>query len=89
MKRIDKLWIRPKGQNGLELHPKAKIEECMKSYEKRVGICIKEVDVLSIFHKLECVKLSISAHPDCVEHSEFEDMAETLNEIKELIIKSI
>ena len=41
MNRIDKLWIRPKGQNGLELHPKANIEECMKSYEKRVGVCIK------------------------------------------------
>ena len=61
----------------------------MKSYEKRVGVCIKEVDVLSMLHKLECVKLSISAHPDCVEDSEFEDMVETINEIKKYITNSI
>lgn len=88
-KILNKLWINPKGQNGLQLHPKANIEDCMESYEKRFGICIRQVDVSRIFHKIELVELSMLAHPDCIKNSEFADMVETLNEIKELMVNSI
>ena len=40
-----KLYLRPKGENGLPLHPKANVEECMKSYDKVVGELYTEEEV--------------------------------------------
>lgn len=40
-----KLYLRPKGENGLPLHPTANVEECMKSYDKVVGDLYTEQDV--------------------------------------------
>ena len=46
-----KLYLRPKGENGLPLHPTANIEECMKSYDKIVGELYTEEEVLALIHK--------------------------------------
>ena len=43
-----KLYLRPKGENGLPLHPTANIEECMKSYDKVVGELYTEEEVHNI-----------------------------------------
>ena len=40
-----KLYLIPKGENGLPLHPTANVEECMKSYDKVVGDLYTEQDV--------------------------------------------
>ena len=41
-----KLYLIPKGENGLPLHPTANVEECMKSYDKVVGDLYSEEDML-------------------------------------------
>ena len=46
-----KLYLRPKGENGLPLHPKANIEECMKSYDKVVGELYTEEEVTELLKK--------------------------------------
>ena len=46
-----KLYLRPKGENGLPLHPKANIEECMKSYDKVVGELYTEQEVTELLKK--------------------------------------
>ena len=42
---IMKLYLRPKGENGLPLHPIANVEECMKSYDKVLGNLYTEEEV--------------------------------------------
>lgn len=44
-----KLYLRPKGENGLPLHPTANVEECMKSYDKVVGDLYTEEDMRLAF----------------------------------------
>ena len=46
-----KLYLIPKGENGLPLHPKANIEECMKSYDKVVGELYTEQEVTELLKK--------------------------------------
>ena len=45
-----KLYLRPKGENGLPLHPKANVEECMKSYDKIVGEIYTEEEVENLIY---------------------------------------
>ncbi len=42
-----KLYLRPKGENGLPLHPTANVEECMKSYDKVVDRVLAKYPHLS------------------------------------------
>lgn len=44
------LYLRPKGENGLPLHPKANVEECMKSYDKIVGEIYTEEEVENLIY---------------------------------------
>lgn len=46
-----KLYLRPKGENGLPLHPKANVEECMKSYDKIVGEIYTEEEVKELLKR--------------------------------------
>ena len=46
---IMKLYLIPKGENGLPLHPIANVEECMKSYDKVVGDLYTEEDMRLAF----------------------------------------
>ena len=46
-----KLYLRPKGENGLPLHPTANVEECMKSYDKVVGELYTEEEVTELLKK--------------------------------------
>ena len=46
-----KLYLRPKGENGLPLHPTANVEECMKSYDKIVGELYTEEEVTELLKK--------------------------------------
>jgi len=48
---IEKLYLEPKGENNLQLHPLANIESCMKSYEKKIGILISEQQLQDLMHK--------------------------------------
>ena len=45
-----KLYLRPKGENGLPLHPTANVEECMKSYDKVVGELYTEEEVENLIY---------------------------------------
>ena len=47
---IMKLYLRPKGENGLPLHPTANVEECMKSYDKIVGELYTEEEVENLIY---------------------------------------
>ena len=53
---IMKLYLRPKGENGLPLHPTANVEECMKSYDKIVGELYTEEEVLEQLNLLYSMK---------------------------------
>lgn len=44
-----KLYLEPKGENGLALHPIANIDECMKSYEKKVGLLLTHEELKKVF----------------------------------------
>lgn len=46
-----KLYLIPKGENGLPLHPTANVEECMKSYDKVVGDLYTEQEVTELLKK--------------------------------------
>ena len=46
-----KLYLRPKGENGLPLHPTANVEECMKSYDKVIGELYTEEEVTELLKK--------------------------------------
>ena len=50
-----KLYLRPKGENGLPLHPTANVEECMKSYDKVVGELYTEQEVEVLLETLSKV----------------------------------
>ena len=50
-----KLYLRPKGENGLPLHPTANVEECMKSYDKIVGELYTEQEVEVLLETLSKV----------------------------------
>ena len=50
-----KLYLRPKGENGLPLHPIANVEECMKSYDKVVGELYTEQEVEVLLETLSKV----------------------------------
>ena len=50
-----KLYLRPKGENGLPLHPTANVEECMKSYDKVVGELYTEEEVAVLLETLSKV----------------------------------
>ena len=50
-----KLYLRPKGENGLPLHPTANVEECMKSYDKVVGELYTEQEVAVLLETLSKV----------------------------------
>ena len=52
---IMKLYLRPKGENGLPLHPIANVEECMKSYDKVVGELYTEQEVEVLLETLSKV----------------------------------
>ena len=45
-----KLYLIPKGENGLPLHPTANVEECMKSYDKIVGELYTEEEVENLIY---------------------------------------
>ena len=45
----EKLYLDPKGENGLTLHPIANIDECMKSYVKVSGILLSEEELKHFF----------------------------------------
>lgn len=45
-----KLYLRPKGENGLPLHPTANVEECMKSYDKVVGELYTEEEAENLIY---------------------------------------
>jgi hypothetical protein len=51
-----KLYLIPKGENGLPLHPTANVEECMKSYDKIVGELYTEEEVLEQLNLLYSMK---------------------------------
>ena len=40
------LYLKPKGENNLPLHPIANVEECMKSYEK---VIMKEITLEELY----------------------------------------
>lgn len=44
-----KLYLEPKGENGLPLHQIANIDECMKSYEKKIGVLLTHEELKKIF----------------------------------------
>lgn len=44
-----KLYLEPKGENGLPLHTIANIDECMKSYEKKVGLLLNHEELKNVF----------------------------------------
>lgn len=44
-----KLYLEPKGENGLPLHSIANIDECMKSYEKKIGLLLTHEELKSVF----------------------------------------
>lgn len=44
-----KLYLEPKGENGLPLHTLANIDECMKSYEKKVGLLLTHEELKDVF----------------------------------------
>ena len=46
-----RLYLIPKGENGLPLHPTANVEECMKSYDKVVGELYTEEEVTELLKK--------------------------------------
>ena len=48
----EKLFLIPKGSNGLRLHPRAFVDENMKSYEKVTGILLSVEQI----EKLEAEK---------------------------------
>ncbi len=50
-----KLYLIPKGENGLPLHPTANVEECMKSYDKVVGELYTEQEVEVLLETLSKV----------------------------------
>lgn len=45
----EKMYLEPKGENGLPLHPIANIDECMKSYIKVFGILLSEEELKHFF----------------------------------------
>lgn len=55
-----KLYLEPKGENGLPLHQIANIDECMKSYEKKVGLLLTH-EQLKIFF-ISCIMLGSGAY---------------------------
>ena len=46
-----KLYLIPKGGNGLPLHTTATVEECMKSYDKIVGELYTEEEVIALIRR--------------------------------------
>jgi hypothetical protein len=44
-----KLYLEPKGENGLPLHSIANIDECMKYYEKKTGLLLTHEKLKSVF----------------------------------------
>ena len=50
-----RLYLIPKGENGLPLHPTANVEECMKSYDKVVGELYTEQEVEVLLETLSKV----------------------------------
>ena len=50
-----KLYLRPKGENDLPLHPIANVEECMKSYDKVFGNLYTEEEVEVLLETLSKV----------------------------------
>ena len=50
-----KLYLIPKGENDLPLHPTANVEECMKSYDKVVGELYTEQEVEVLLETLSKV----------------------------------
>ena len=50
-----KLYLIPKGENGLPLHPTANVEECMKSYDKVIEELYTEEEVEVLLETLSKV----------------------------------
>ena len=44
-----KLYLEPKGENGLPLHQISNIDECMKSYEKKIGLLLTHEELKKVF----------------------------------------
>ena len=47
----EKLYLEPKGEHNFNLHPLANINECMKSYEKKVGYLFTEQELKDLMHR--------------------------------------
>lgn len=81
----EQLFLIPKGSNGLRLHPRAFIEDSMKSYEKVTGILLSVEQI----EKLEAEKKELLEVLKKVKKwgSEFGLNYELYNEIESLIQK--
>lgn len=69
----EKLYLIPKGVNGLQLHELAKIKECMVSHEKVTGILLKKeqvkqllIDYSELISINDCSFYTQEEREDCV-----------------------